>query len=167
MPSSNTFTGVIRQWSEIFMQRSMRDFKRFMDMTGLSFSQINILMRLVHGQTTGVSEIGENLGVTNAAASQAVDRLVQMGLIERTEGTEDRRMKRLALTQGGRDLIEKGIEARSNWIEELTDALTPAEQDKIISALILLTEAARKNMQEAATTSPSNLPRPKRSPNSI
>jgi len=147
MSPTIVFTEVIREWSEVFMQRSMRDFKRFMDETDLSFSQVNILMRLLHTGNTGVSEIGEQLGVTNAAASQAVDRLVQLGLIERTEDPEDRRAKRLALTPKGRKLIEKGIEARSQWIEGLTDALTAEQQNMIISALTLLTEAARKTTE--------------------
>jgi DNA-binding MarR family transcriptional regulator len=147
MSPTKVLTEVIREWSEVFMQRSMRDFKRFMDETGLSFSQISILMRMVHRGSTSVSEVGEQLGVTNAAASQAVDRLVQMGLIERTEDPEDRRAKRLALTQKGRTLIEAGIEARSNWIEGLTDDLTPEQQNRIISALTKITEAARKTTE--------------------
>jgi DNA-binding MarR family transcriptional regulator len=144
MSTPKALTEVIRDWSEVFMHRSMRDFRRFMDETGLSFSQINILMRLVHGKSFGVSDIGEQMGITNAAASQAVDRLVQSGLIERTEDPVDRRAKRLALTPKGRELIEKGLEARGKWIEGLTGALTPEQQNMIISALILLTEASRK-----------------------
>jgi DNA-binding MarR family transcriptional regulator len=144
MSPTKVLTEVIREWSEVFMHRSMRDFRRFMDETGLSFSQINILMRLVHGGSTSVSEVGKQLGVTNAAASQAVDRLVGLGLIERTEDPIDRRAKQLALTQEGRLLIDKGIEARSKWVEGLTDALTSEEQNMIISALTLLNEAARK-----------------------
>jgi DNA-binding MarR family transcriptional regulator len=104
-------------------------------------------MRLVHGKSSGVSGIGEEMGVTNAAASQAVDRLVQLGLIERTEDPVDRRAKRLSLTEKGRVLIEKGIEARSKWIESLTDALTAEQQNMIILALTLLTEAARKTKE--------------------
>mgnify|MGYP001454409802 CR=1 FL=1 len=147
MSPTKVLTEIIREWSEVFMHRSMREFKRFMDDTSLSFSQINILMRLVHGGSAGVSEIGEKLGVTNAAASQAVDRLVQLGLIERTEDPEDRRAKRLVLTKKGRELIEKGIEARSKWIEGLTDDLIPEQQNMIISALTLLTEAARRTKE--------------------
>jgi DNA-binding MarR family transcriptional regulator len=146
-PTKVVLTEVIREWSEVFMHRSMRDFKRFMDATGLSFSQISILMRLVHGGNAGVSEIGGQLGVTNAAASQAVDRLVQLGLIERTEDPEDRRAKRLALTQKGRALVEKGVRARSQWIESLTEALTPEQQNVIVSALTLLTEVSRKTKE--------------------
>jgi MarR family 2-MHQ and catechol resistance regulon transcriptional repressor len=144
MSPTKVLTEVIREWSEVFMQRSMRDFKRFMNETGLSFSQINILMRLVHKGSTGVSEIGEQLGVTNAAASQAVDRLVGLELIERTEDPDDRRAKRLALTQKGRTLIEQGIEARSKWIESLMDVLTSEQQNMIITALTLLSETAHK-----------------------
>jgi DNA-binding MarR family transcriptional regulator len=144
MSPAKVLAEVIREWSEVFMHRSMRDFKRFMDETGLSFSQINILMRLFHGGDTGISEIGDQLGVSNAAASQSVDRLVQLGLIERTEDPVDRRAKRLELTPKGRALMEKGIEVRIKWVEGLTAALTPEQQASIISALTLLTEAARK-----------------------
>jgi DNA-binding MarR family transcriptional regulator len=143
MSPTKELTEVIHEWSEVFMRRSGRDFKRFMDETGLSFSQLNVLMRLYHGGNSGVSEIGEQMGVTSAAASQAIDRLVLLGLIERTEDPKDRRAKRLALTPKGRTLIESGIEARSRWVEGLTDALTPEQQSMTISALTLLTEAAR------------------------
>jgi DNA-binding MarR family transcriptional regulator len=144
MSSTKALTTVIREWSEVFMHRSMRDFKRFMESTNLSFQQVNILMRLLHAKSTSVSEVGEQLGVTNAAASQAVDRLVGLGLIERSEDPEDRRAKCLALTPKGRALVEQGIEARSKWVEGVTTALTTDQQTMIISALTLLTEAARK-----------------------
>ncbi len=144
MLPAKELTDVIRDWSEVFMSRSGRDFKRFMDETGLSFSQVNVLMRLYHGGKCGISEIGERLGITNAAASQAIDRLVNLNLIERTEDPVDRRAKQLALTPTGRSLIEKGFEARRNWISNLTGALNPEQQAQIILALTLLTEAARK-----------------------
>jgi DNA-binding MarR family transcriptional regulator len=144
MSPTKELTEVIHEWSEVFMRRSGREFKHFMDETGLSFSQLNVLMRLYHGGNSGVSEIGEQMGVTSAAASQSIDRLVLLGLIERAEDPEDRRAKRLGLTQEGLTLIEKGIEARSQWVEGLTDALTPEQQSMTISALTLLTQAASK-----------------------
>lgn len=144
MSPTKELTDVIREWSEVFMHRSGRDFKCFMDETGLSFSQISILMRLFHGGNSGVSEIGGQLGVTNAAASQSVDRLVNLGLIERTEDPDDRRAKRLTLTPKSRALIDQGVEARSKWVEGVTDTLSPEQQAMIISALTLLTDAARK-----------------------
>ncbi len=143
MSQTKELTEVVREWSEVFMHRSGRDFRRFMEETGLSFSQLSVLMRLFHRGNCGVSEIGGQLGVTNAAASQTVDHLVRLGLIIRTEDPEDRRAKQLALTNKGRELINRGIETRSEWVEGLTDALSKEQQDMIIHALTLLTKAAQ------------------------
>ncbi|MEZ0395572.1 MAG: MarR family transcriptional regulator [Anaerolineales bacterium] len=144
MQTDKQFSEVVREWAKVFMHRSGRDFKRFMDATGLSFSQLNILMRMMHEDCIGVSDLGEKMGITNAAASQAVDRLVQMGLVERSEDPHDRRAKRLKLTPDGLALIKKGIEARSQWVENITQSLTTEQQEMVIRALTLLTDAARQ-----------------------
>ncbi|MFC2063741.1 MarR family winged helix-turn-helix transcriptional regulator [Chloroflexota bacterium] len=143
MSTANQLSTVVRDWAKVFMNRSMSDFKRFMEDNGLSFTHVNILMGLFHGGISGVSEIGERMSITNAAASQTVDRLVQMGLIIRTENPHDRRAKQLELSRKGRDMIEKGVYSRSNWIEQLTDTLSVEELEMITSALIILTEAAK------------------------
>lgn len=83
------------------MHRSFRDFKRFMDDSGLSTSQVHALMRLYHTESCGVSDIGDHVGVTNAAASQLVDRLVQQGLLKRVEDSTDRRVKHITITSLG------------------------------------------------------------------
>jgi DNA-binding MarR family transcriptional regulator len=73
-----------------------------------------------------------------------VERLVQQGLLQRTEDPHDRRVKQVTLTDNGHALVEAGIEARRHWMEQLTKALTPDEQQRIARALILLTQSARK-----------------------
>src|SRR5574341_2416064 len=112
MPSTEQFTRVIHDWSEVFMRRSMRDFKRFMDDSGLSPSQINALMRLHYRGKCGVSDIGEHLGVTNAAASQMVDRMVQLGLFTRSEDSDDRRVRRPRRLAAGDASGGRRLEAR-------------------------------------------------------
>jgi len=144
MSPTNEFKHAINEWAKIYMHRSMQDFKRFMEETGLSFSQVNILMRLFHGGISGVSEIGEQLSITDSAASQTVDRLVGMGLIQREEDPQDRRAKCLELTNKGRTIVEKGVEARSKWLEKLTDNFSEQQQEMITSVLILMTEEAIK-----------------------
>lgn len=139
------FNQVMHDWVETFMHRSMRDFRRWMEDYGLSMSQINVLMRLYHNQSTcGVSDIGAHLGVTNAASSQLVDRLVQMGFLERAEDPSDRRAKLIRLTPEGRALVERSIQARLEWMAELTCNLTPDQQQRISESLTILTQAARE-----------------------
>lgn len=144
MSSSKSFIEAFRNWSEIYMRHSGRDFRRYMDENDLSFSQVNVLMRLFHRGKCGVSQMGEEMGVTNAAASQAIDRLVNMGLITRSEDPDDRRAKVLLLTDKGRELVSRAIEARSHWVVGLTTSLSPQDQERIAAALELLTEVARK-----------------------
>ena len=144
MSQAKPFSEIIREWAEIFMHRSFRDFKRFMDESGLSLSQASALMHLYHRDQCDVSDMGEHIGVSNAAASQMVDRMVQLGLLERVEDTLDRRVKQLSITAKGRELIEGGIQARCRWMEELTEALSAQQQDEIAPALMMLTNAAQK-----------------------
>jgi DNA-binding MarR family transcriptional regulator len=143
MVTQQQLSQALREWAEIFMPRSMRDFFHFLKETGLTITQLNTLMRLHYGGSCGISEVGDHLGITNAATSQMVQRLVEQGLLERTEDAHDRRVKQLALTASGRALIEQAIEARRRWLEDLTTALPAEQQTNIVSALADLTEAAR------------------------
>jgi DNA-binding MarR family transcriptional regulator len=135
---------VLHQWTEVFMRRSFRDFKRFMDEADLSPAQAAALMRLYHCEACGVSDLAGHLGFTRPAASQMIERLVQQGLLKRAEDPHDRRGKQVTLTPKGRALVEAGIAARRRWLEQITGSLTPQEQETIAGALTLLAEAAQK-----------------------
>lgn len=136
------------------MHHSMNELRQFSRARGLSITQLSVLFHLYYGAAgahsseqphpiCGVSDIGEHLGITNAAASQLTDRLVIQGLLERSEDAQDRRMRPLRLTTKGEALVVESIEARQRWIEQLTETLTGDEQEAIIAALTTLTRAAR------------------------
>ena len=144
MPPADQFTEVLHEWADVFMSRSMRETFQFWKDSGLSMPQISTMMNLNYQGPCGVSEVGNRLGVTNAAASQMVDKLVQLGYLERAEDPNDRRAKQLTLTAQGCALIEKGLEARRRWLEGLITALTSEQQQAILTALPYLIEAARK-----------------------
>jgi DNA-binding MarR family transcriptional regulator len=144
MTDTKPFSDILKEWTEVFMHRSFRDFKRFLDDEGLSPTQANTLMRLYHCGASGVSDIGDFTGVTNAAASQMIERLVQMELIKRVESTSDRRFKQITLSNKGEQLVKRGIEARRRWLEDLTDTLEAEEQAMIANGLMMLTSAALK-----------------------
>ena len=126
------------------MHRSMREWWRYVRSTGLSMPQFNTMMKLYYGKGCGISEVSSHLEITPAAASQLVDGLVKLGLMERTEAEHDRRAKLLALTPKGRALIEKGIAKRSEWMEGLTQHLDAGRREAITGALKHLSEAAHK-----------------------
>ncbi len=134
----------IREWMDVFMHRSMRGWTRFAKSTGLSMPQFSILMQLHHKGPCGMSEISERFDISNAAASQLVDKLAQAGYLDRTEDPSDRRAKQLKLSPKGAKLVDKGINERYRWMDQLTDNLNADEQKKVSEALTILTEAAQK-----------------------
>ena len=140
--SQQQFPEVLHKWVAVFMRRSMQDFMHLKKKAGLSMSQLSTLFKLYHAEECGVSDLGEHLGVTNAAASQLVERLVVLGLLERSEDPLDRRGKIVTLSTNGRELIQESINTRQCWMEELTDALSPEQQESISTALTTLTQAA-------------------------
>ena len=144
MAPNQQFAAVLREWSEVFMRRSMRDFTTFMRNSGLTMPQVSALFKLHYQGTCGVTDIADHLDVTSAAASQMVDRLVQQGLLARSTDPHDRRVKQLELTPLGDRLLEDSIEARVQWMAGLTTVLSPVEQETIVSALDLLTDAATR-----------------------
>jgi DNA-binding MarR family transcriptional regulator len=152
MSTSLQFTDVLREWVKVSMHRSMQGFARWMNSCGLSKSQIGALMRLHYHGACPVSGIGDDLGITNAAASQLVDRLVQMGLIIRTEDLVDRRVKRVSLTEAGRDLLQQGLRARLEWMKDLETALTVEEKSAIEDVLHILIHAANQAEEELMHT---------------
>ena len=134
----------IRQFMDFAMHHTMRERAHFAKATGLSMPQFGILMQLHYRHNCGVSDLSERFDITNAAASQLVDKLVQSGLIQREEDPNDRRAKLLNLTEKGRAFIHQGLEERYRWVDHLAEKLTSEERAKVTEALIIMTQAAKE-----------------------
>ena len=144
MPKEVRFSEALRSWMDVAMQRSMHGWSHHAKASGLSLPQFSILMQLYYRGHCGISDIRDRFEITAAAASQLVEKLVQAGLIERTEGAEDRRVKQVQLSTKGRQLIEKGMRDRYRWMDGLSQELDHGAQEHIASALVQLTDATRR-----------------------
>ncbi len=144
MSSQKQLADAVRDWAEVFLHHSMRDLGHFMHAAGLSMPQFNALMRLYHQESCGVSDIGRQLGVSNAAASQMIERMVQQGLLARAEKAGDRRVRQLSLTPKGRALARGALAARHQWISRIPAQLTREQQAVIVAGLGTLVDAARQ-----------------------
>jgi DNA-binding MarR family transcriptional regulator len=143
MQPADPLVAILQEWREIYMRRSMSEMLLYAKESGLSMPQMGALFR-IYKASTGVSRLGEHLGVTNAAASQMLERLVQQGLIVRSEDPQDRRAKRIILTEKGRQIVHESTSGRRGWIQELTASLSPQEKEQIVTALNLLIEKIQR-----------------------
>jgi DNA-binding MarR family transcriptional regulator len=117
------------------------DVFRVIDESGLTFSQMKVLVELEADEDAGtVTALSEELGISAASASRAADGLVRKKLATRVEDADDRRVRRLALTSRGRDLADRIISARLAGLEEFTDSLNTDERRKLEAAIAALLE---------------------------
>ncbi len=104
------FEDALREWIRHVMRFSMKGFIEYAAETRLSMPQIALLIRLNGKRRCAVTELGEEFGISGAAASQMVEKLVQMGLLERVEG---------------RAIVERNFEARQGWIKDFCSIVSP------------------------------------------
>ena len=103
--------------------------KQLKDITGpeVTFSQLKLLKMVAATAGYTVSNLAQFMGVSTAAASRAVDRLVKRGLLNRAEAADDRRAVQLSLTEEGARLLSQYDEAADAALQGAFESLT-AEQ---------------------------------------
>jgi DNA-binding MarR family transcriptional regulator len=120
----------------------------------LTMAQLKALFALSRGALS-VTEVGEALGTGKAAASLLVDRLVQLGLVGRTEDPVDRRRTLVHLTPEAErsvaQLREGGRERFREWLDRLGDADLAALAQGM-EALSAIVESDVGATDETATT---------------
>ncbi|WP_432476123.1 MarR family winged helix-turn-helix transcriptional regulator [Nocardioides sp. GXQ0305] len=93
-------------------------------LTHTELSALEQLTRADHGP----GELARHLGVTSAAASGIVDRLVARGHVERRPHEADRRRTQVALTDSGRAEVLGHLMPMFTALDELDRSLTPDER---------------------------------------
>lgn len=139
----------VHAWLGQVMQVSMHGFIRYTKDIGLSMSQAGALFQIHRQKMCGVGGVGEDLGITSAAASQMIDRLVQQELLQREEDPKDRRGKVLSLTPKGEAVVRQAATARQTWIGRLVEDLDEEERILVAKAMSLLARKA-KILEEAS-----------------
>jgi DNA-binding MarR family transcriptional regulator len=122
-------------WHHLMKGQSKTMFA-LLDELDLSMSHIKALHVLSDcGCELSVKEVSEQLGLSLPGASRTVDGLLRRGFLERREDEQDRRMKRIGITEAGRDVARRIVEARLEGLEQFTDSLTPEQRSRLMAAL--------------------------------
>jgi len=115
----------------LVMLKAMRALTRYaaagIEGTGLGDSDFRVLEVLLHKGPLPVNTIGPIVDLTPGSISIAVDRLVAKGLVSRVESAEDRRVRIVALTSRGRDLIVTAFRKHAGQMKGVFSGLSPEE----------------------------------------
>jgi DNA-binding MarR family transcriptional regulator len=103
----------------------------------ITLDQFHILRHIRKGRGS-VSELADLQQISRPAISQAVDILVEKGLISRRTNADDRRYIRLELTPSGNNLLNTIFGQNRKWMMEKMTALSPDEITSIVQGLEIL-----------------------------
>ena len=115
----------------LVMMRAMRALTRYaaagIEETGLGLSDFGVLEILLNKGPLPVNTIGPIVDLTPGSISVAVDRLFAKGLVTRVESPEDRRVRIVALTPRGKELIVSAFRVHSGQMKKVFSELNPEE----------------------------------------
>jgi DNA-binding MarR family transcriptional regulator len=126
-------------WAHLNRRSSAELFEMVAELDA-SFSQVKMMFLLEDGREHSVKEIAAHLGLSLPAASRAVDGLIGKGYVARRESAEDRRSRLIALTDGGREVVEQVLQARLRTLEAFAQELTSEEREGLAAALLPIVE---------------------------
>jgi MarR family transcriptional regulator, 2-MHQ and catechol-resistance regulon repressor len=137
----------------LVMMKAMRALTRYaaagIDETGLGLSDFGVLEALLHKGPLPVNAIGPIVDLTPGSISIAVDRLHAKGLVSRVESGEDRRVRIVALTPSGKDLIVPAFRKHSGQMRRVFSELSPEELRGFEVALKKIGKRAAALMEDA------------------
>jgi MarR family 2-MHQ and catechol resistance regulon transcriptional repressor len=137
----------------LVMMKAMRALTRYaaagIEETGLGLSDFGVLEVLLNKGPLPVNTIGSIVDLTPGSISIAVDRLFAKGLVTRVESTEDRRVRIIALTPGGKDLIVPAFRKHSGQMKRVLSELSVEELRSLEVALKKLGKRAAALMEES------------------
>ncbi len=137
----------------LVMMKAMRALTRYaaagIEETGLGLSDFGVLEVLLHKGPLPVNTIGPVVDLTAGSISIAVDRLVEKGLVSRVESAEDRRVRIVALTPRGKDLIVTAFRKHAGQMKRVFSELSSEELRALEVALKKVGKRADALMEQS------------------
>lgn len=126
---------------EAFQQRLMAVHVAEFTTLDLTMAQAKLLYVVMAAGELSLGEIAGQLRVTASTASGAVDHLVGLGLLSRTDDPTDRRQLRVSVTDLGRQTIEGLRELSERQLRALFEVISDADLEVVANAIRVMSDA--------------------------
>jgi len=110
--------------------------------TPLTMQQLKVLTLIAaeRDRATGHG-LAETLGVSVATMSGLVDRLVEHGMVRRSDDPDDRRIRRLSVTDAGSSTLRSLISSGNRMPPQVLDRLSDDDLRALVQGLVALDRA--------------------------
>ena len=137
---------------ETFQQRLMALHSTEFATLDITMAQAKLLYVVATAGELSMSEIAARLGVTISTSSGAVERLVELGLLARSDDPNNRRQVRVSITETGSATLGQLRELNDRHIRSLLESIGDDELD--------IVERATRIMAQAISDAPTPTPIP-------
>jgi DNA-binding MarR family transcriptional regulator len=134
--SAEQITGELTRFVRTIVRAQRGDVFAVAAATELSFSQLRALCLLeAADHELAMTELAPLLGLSPAATGRALDALAAEGYVDRKPDPGDRRIKRLALSDAGRDTARRITTAKHEAMLRFAETLSEDEREQLSRAL--------------------------------
>jgi DNA-binding MarR family transcriptional regulator len=120
---------------------SASDFFRALSEADVTLTQVKLMHVLDRPEADRtLKDLAEEMSFSLAGASRSIDALHQRGLVERREDEHDRRMKRVRITDEGRELLRRLNEMRVALLEQFVETIPETERRQLLDVLSPIVE---------------------------
>lgn len=145
MASQTEFLETVENWAKLYFFQSLTEFFNYLKHSELSLLQGYALTHLFFKGPLKISELCEHMMVSLGAASQMVDRLEKLDMVERIADPEDRRVRKVQVLEKGKKFVQENFAFSQSWLSEIPANITPEQEIQITAALSILMQSFGKN----------------------
>jgi len=124
-------------------QKLRSEFRKQFDVT---LPQFDVLSELDHAKSPlTMSELSQELMVSNGNITGVIDRLVTMGLVQRERPEHDRRIQYIQLTKAGSKEFHRMAKLHETWVSDLMTGISLKDMQQLQALLLQTRNSALQN----------------------
>lgn len=117
------------------LQKEEKEYISKTELAHLSAVQLHYIDMIYHAENPSLSECAQILAVSKPSVTITVDKLVELGLVEKIKSDEDRRSSHLHLTVAGKKIAKIHDEFHHQYTYKMFGNLTGSDLRTLLSIL--------------------------------
>lgn len=102
------------------------------DLKDYTLRQLYYIELINKNRGISISDLSRILDVKKSTVSVAINQLIDLKIVKKTQSETDKRFYYLELTPKGEDIIQKHMQVHKNTIKKILEILNPEEVDHFI-----------------------------------
>ena len=144
MAKKNDPMQTMENWAKLYFFQSLTEFFNYLKQTDLSLLQAYALAHLFFKGPLKMSDLCEHMQVSPAAASQLIDRLEKLEMVERISEPGDRRVRKIVVLDKGKNFVQENFRFSQSWIGKIPADITPKQVEQITEVLSMLLQSSEQ-----------------------